>query len=151
MTCSFDKTVKIWDLENQKPNLVHTRDMGLGKLFASSFCPDAPMVIAVAGGKGKVEVFDAGQIQNVRRRFESRINAATAQAQAQAAAAAGLDAAPSHAFTLTDQLTAQATAALDAEATIAAAAAAEAAKAAAAAASNGSANKKKKNKNKNKK
>ena len=73
VTCSFDKTAKIWDLTNQKPSLVHTRDMGIGKLFAVSFCPDVPYSVAVAGGKGKVEVWNTSGLTAVRKRFDGRL------------------------------------------------------------------------------
>lgn len=73
VTCSFDKTVKIWDVLDQRPSLVHTRDMGMGKLFAASFCPDVPYSVAVAGGKGKVDVWNTSNLTAVRKRFDSRL------------------------------------------------------------------------------
>jgi len=73
VTCSFDKTAKIWDVLDQRPSLVHTRDMGMGKLFAASFCPDVPYSVAVAGGKGKVDVWNTSNLTAVRKRFDSRL------------------------------------------------------------------------------
>ena len=43
------------------------------KLFAVSFCPVVPYAVAVAGGKGKVEIWNIANLAAVRRRFDDRI------------------------------------------------------------------------------
>ncbi|RUP04125.1 WD40-repeat-containing domain protein [Jimgerdemannia flammicorona] len=72
VTGSVDKIVKVWDVKDSKPRMVTSRDLGLGKIFSASFCPDAPFHLAVAGSKGQVQVWDLSSNAGVRRAFEGR-------------------------------------------------------------------------------
>ncbi|PWN28413.1 WD40 repeat-like protein, partial [Jaminaea rosea] len=81
VTAGLDRQVKLWNLEpspggGPKPksiSLVASRDVGAGKVFAASFSPDEPLVIAAAGSSGKVKVWDAGQAKGVASVFGERV------------------------------------------------------------------------------
>lgn len=74
VTGSTDKQVKIWDTANDRPNLVVTRKLEVGKVFSTSFAPDAEVSfrLAVAGSKGVVQVWDTSTNAAVRRAFAGR-------------------------------------------------------------------------------
>ena len=57
-TGSVDKTVKIWDISEGRPNCVVTKNMDLGGVFAVKFCPDAAFLLGIGGAKGKTVVWD---------------------------------------------------------------------------------------------
>ncbi|CAG7970992.1 unnamed protein product [Penicillium salamii] len=75
VTGSTDKTVKLWNVEDDKPSLVVTRKLEVGKVFSTSFAPDQEVGfrLAVAGSKGSVQVWDSSTNAGVRRAFVSRI------------------------------------------------------------------------------
>ncbi|KAJ5565708.1 RRNA processing protein Pwp1 [Penicillium sp. DV-2018c] len=75
VTGSTDKQVKLWNVENDKPNLVVTRKLEVGKVFSTSFAPDQEVSfrLAVAGSKGNVQIWDASTNAAVRRAFVSRL------------------------------------------------------------------------------
>ncbi|KAL1920972.1 uncharacterized protein VTP21DRAFT_11607 [Calcarisporiella thermophila] len=72
VTGSGDKTVKIWDLKDNKPSMVLSRDLGVGKVFSAAFCPDSPFQLALAGSKGHVQIWDISSNAGVRRAFDGR-------------------------------------------------------------------------------
>ncbi|CAI2178876.1 12936_t:CDS:10, partial [Funneliformis geosporum] len=74
VTGSTDKLVKVWDVKDMKPNMVTSRDLGVGKVFASQFCPDSPFQIAVAGSEGKVFIWDLSNNVGFRNSFKGRNN-----------------------------------------------------------------------------
>ena len=39
-TGSTDKTVKLWNVTENGPSMVVSRDLGVGKVFSTSFAPD---------------------------------------------------------------------------------------------------------------
>ncbi|KAJ5167746.1 WD repeat-containing protein [Penicillium canariense] len=75
VTGSTDKEVKLWNVENDKPSLVVTRKLDVGKVFSTAFAPDAEVSfrLAVAGSKGTVQIWDASTNGAVRRAFVSRM------------------------------------------------------------------------------
>ncbi|KAJ5584639.1 uncharacterized protein N7459_004439 [Penicillium hispanicum] len=75
VTGSTDKEVKLWNVENDKPSLVVSRKLDVGKVFSTGFGPDAEVSfrLAVAGSKGTVQIWDASTNGAVRRAFVSRI------------------------------------------------------------------------------
>lgn len=75
VTGSTDKEVKLWNVENDKPSLVVSRKLDVGKVFSTGFAPDAEVSfrLAVAGSKGTVQIWDASTNGAVRRTFVSRM------------------------------------------------------------------------------
>ncbi|KAJ3329329.1 hypothetical protein HDU76_008125 [Blyttiomyces sp. JEL0837] len=57
-TGSADKTVKIWSTKDDQLKCLVSRDLNVGKVFAANFCPDSDLLLAVAGGKGTMTVWN---------------------------------------------------------------------------------------------
>jgi len=75
-TGSTDKTVKLWNIQPTGPSMVVSRDdLGLGKIFSTSFAPDAEVAfrLAVAGSKGEVKVWDTSTNAGVRKAFATKL------------------------------------------------------------------------------
>ncbi|KAK6359935.1 hypothetical protein TWF696_001061 [Orbilia brochopaga] len=74
-TGSTDKTVKLWNVADQKPSMVVTRELDVGKIFSVSFAPDREVGfrLAVAGSQGVVKVWDTSTNAAVRRIFADRV------------------------------------------------------------------------------
>ncbi|PLW35652.1 hypothetical protein PCASD_10241 [Puccinia coronata f. sp. avenae] len=72
----LDKTVKVWNLEDKSGaptlSMVVSRDLGVGKVFSVSFCPDDPTTVAVAGSKGSLQIWDLATNAGVRSVFRDR-------------------------------------------------------------------------------
>lgn len=75
VTGSSDKQVKIWDTANDRPSMVVSRNLEVGKVFSTSFAPDPEVNfrLAVAGSKGVVQVWDTSTNAAVRRVFAGRL------------------------------------------------------------------------------
>ncbi|KAF2436650.1 WD40 repeat-like protein, partial [Tothia fuscella] len=75
VTGSTDKEVKLWNIQSTGPSMVVSRNLGVGKVFATSFAPDDEVGfrLAVAGSKGDVQVWDTSTNAAVRRIFAERI------------------------------------------------------------------------------
>ena len=91
---SVDKTVKLWDVSNlQKidptpfssgsadmgaalqgvePHVVMYKTMNVGKLFALQYYTDDPFVLATAGDKGSVAVWECDEAETVKNYFQDR-------------------------------------------------------------------------------
>jgi len=78
-TGSTDKQVKLWNVEDNKPRLVVSRKLDVGKVFSTTFGPDPEVSfrLAVAGSKGVVQVWDTSTNAAVRRTFAGRLPAFT--------------------------------------------------------------------------
>ena len=70
-TGSTDKKVKLWDVSGDAPALLEAQDLKVGAIFAASFaCDEAlPGVLAVAGAKGTVSVWEVGAAESVATRW----------------------------------------------------------------------------------
>ncbi|GAA5941813.1 WD40 repeat domain-containing protein [Sporobolomyces koalae] len=80
VTGGTDNMVKVWNLEDTKAgkrniSLVTARDLGVGKVFSASFCPDDPTTLAVAGSKANLQLWDTSTNPGVRTVFGDRLKA----------------------------------------------------------------------------
>ncbi|EEH42906.2 rRNA-processing protein PWP1 [Paracoccidioides brasiliensis Pb18] len=75
VTGSNDKQVKLWNVQDNKPNMVVSRKLEVGKVFSTTFAPDQEVSfrLAVAGSKGVVQIWDTSTNAAVRRVFASRL------------------------------------------------------------------------------
>ena len=96
-TASIDKTVKLWDtsviqktatqaatnaiknnstmIQNNPeltPYLIMYKTMNVGKLFSLQYYMDDPYVLATAGDKGSVAVWECDEAETVRNYFQNR-------------------------------------------------------------------------------
>lgn len=76
-TGSTDKQVKLWSVQDNKPSMVVSRKLEVGKVFSTTFAPDQEVSfrLAVAGSKGVVQVWDTSTNAAVRRAFAGRLDA----------------------------------------------------------------------------
>ncbi|GMH10507.1 hypothetical protein Nepgr_012348 [Nepenthes gracilis] len=68
---STDKMVKLWDLSNNQPSCVSSRNPKAGAIFSISFSEDSPFLLAIGGSKGKLELWDTLSDVAVARRYSS--------------------------------------------------------------------------------
>ncbi|OTA64696.1 WD40 repeat-like protein [Hypoxylon sp. EC38] len=75
-TGSTDKTVKLWNIQPTGPAMVVSRNLDVGKVFATNFAPDAEVAfrLAVAGSKGTMHVWDTSTNAAVRQAFAHKIS-----------------------------------------------------------------------------
>ncbi|KAL1979065.1 hypothetical protein VTN96DRAFT_7156 [Rasamsonia emersonii] len=80
VTGSTDKQVKLWNVQDNKPSMVVSRKLDVGKVFSTTFAPDPEVSfrLAVAGSKGVVQVWDTSTNAAVRRTFAGRLPATAA-------------------------------------------------------------------------
>jgi periodic tryptophan protein 1 len=57
-TASTDKVAKLWDVSDNKPKLLASMEPKLGAIFSAGFSRDVPYLLAMAGAKGAVGVWD---------------------------------------------------------------------------------------------
>ncbi|CAI6272594.1 unnamed protein product [Periconia digitata] len=76
-TGSTDKQVKLWNTQSTTggPSMVVSRDLGVGKVFSTTFAPDKEVGfrLAVAGSKGAVQIWDTSTNAAVRAAFATRV------------------------------------------------------------------------------
>jgi len=70
-TCSTDKIIKLWDLNSGKPSLLAQHSPQVGAIFACGFSPSVPYLVAAAGSKGTVAVWDIMSESVVRDKYGS--------------------------------------------------------------------------------
>ncbi|KAG5942231.1 hypothetical protein E4U53_007283 [Claviceps sorghi] len=76
-TGSTDKTVKLWNIQPTGPSMVVSRNLDVGKVFATTFAPDAEVGfrLAVAGSNGNMQVWDTSTNAAVRQVFAQKVPA----------------------------------------------------------------------------
>ncbi|RPD74959.1 WD40 repeat-like protein [Lentinus tigrinus ALCF2SS1-7] len=78
-TGGTDKVVKVWnvaddqDTGKRQVSLVISRDLGVGKVFSTSWSPDDPLTLAAAGSKAKLQVWDIGANAGARKVLGSKL------------------------------------------------------------------------------
>lgn len=74
-TGSTDKQVKLWNVQASGPSMVVSRDLGVGKVFSTTFAPDKEVGfrLAVAGSKGAVQIWDTSTNAAVRSAFATKV------------------------------------------------------------------------------
>jgi periodic tryptophan protein 1 len=76
VTGSDDKKVKLWNVSNNKPNMVVSRNLEVGRVFAAQFGPDTEVAfrLSVAGSKGVLQVWDTSTNAAVRNAFAGKVS-----------------------------------------------------------------------------
>ena len=69
LTASSDKTVKVWDIRDNKPAIVHSQDLKMGELHCAQSCPDASLIFAI-GGEREFRVFNLKKNAMVAKCFD---------------------------------------------------------------------------------
>jgi periodic tryptophan protein 1 len=74
-TGSEDKRVKLWNVQNNTPSMVVSRNVEVGRIFAAYFAPDREVSfrLSVAGSKGQLQVWDTSTNAGVRHAFANRV------------------------------------------------------------------------------
>eukprot|EP00743_Colponemidia_sp_Colp-15_P003552 GILK01003833.1.p1 GENE.GILK01003833.1~~GILK01003833.1.p1 ORF type:complete len:507 (-),score=111.28 GILK01003833.1:211-1677(-) len=72
-TCSLDKTVKIWDVADNKPKCVASKQMNIGKVLCLSFYKDSPFLLSAGGSTGQLAVWDTLENKGVQHAFSKRV------------------------------------------------------------------------------
>ena len=74
-TGSDDKKVKLWNIKDNVPSLVVSRNLEVGRIFTAQFAPDPEVAfrLSVAGSKGQLQVWDISTNPAVRNAFANRV------------------------------------------------------------------------------
>nr|KAG5711063.1 hypothetical protein BaRGS_013797 [Batillaria attramentaria] len=72
VTTSEDKTMKVWDVEGDKPSQILSRNLRMNELQCVGCCPEAPFVFAF-GGESELKVWDVRESAAVRKHFLKRM------------------------------------------------------------------------------
>jgi periodic tryptophan protein 1 len=74
-TGSDDKQVKLWNVSDNRPSMVVSRNLDVGRVFSAQFAPDAEVAfrLSVAGSNGTLQVWDTSTNAAVRRAFSARV------------------------------------------------------------------------------
>ncbi|XP_052114390.1 uncharacterized WD repeat-containing protein C17D11.16-like [Arachis duranensis] len=70
-TGSMDKMVMLWDLSNNQPSVVASKNSNAVTVFSISFSEDNPFVLAIGGLEGKLQVWDTLSESAVSQRYEN--------------------------------------------------------------------------------
>lgn len=75
VTGSSDKQVKLWNVQPSGPSMVVSRDLGVGRVFSTTFAPDKEVGfrLAVAGSKGALQIWDTSTNPAIRHAFAGRV------------------------------------------------------------------------------
>lgn len=75
VTGSTDKQVKLWNIQESGPSMVVSRDLGVGRVFSTTFAPDKEVGfrLSVAGSKGSVQIWDTSTNAAVRAAFANKV------------------------------------------------------------------------------
>ena len=80
VTCSIDKTVKLWDTRNvtpgSTPRLCGQKEMNVGKLYTASFYPSSQWLLACGGSGNELCVWDMEGEDAIQKRFSAETSAA---------------------------------------------------------------------------
>ncbi|KAJ4480763.1 WD40-repeat-containing domain protein [Lentinula lateritia] len=81
VTGGSDKLVKVWNIEQNEGgknnvSLVQSRDLGVGKVFSTSFSPDSPLTVAAGGSKAKLQIWDVASNAGARKAFGGKLREA---------------------------------------------------------------------------
>lgn len=78
VTGSDDKKVKLWNIQDNKPSLVVTRNFDVGRIFATQFAPDPEVSfrLSIAGSRGQLQIWDTSTNADVRGAFGKRVKIA---------------------------------------------------------------------------
>ena len=68
VTCSDDKEVKVWDIRDNAPKIVHTQTPKIGVIHCCAGCPDAGLVFAV-GGERELKVVNFNKNSSITSHF----------------------------------------------------------------------------------
>ena len=73
-TGSDDKQVKLWNVRENKPSMVVSRNLDVGRVFSAQFAPDNEVAfrLSVAGSRGGIQVWDTSTNAAVRRAFSGQ-------------------------------------------------------------------------------
>lgn len=69
---STDKMVKLWDLSNNQPSCIASKNPKAGAVFSVSFSVDNPFWLAIGGSKGKLEVWDTFSEAGVEKKYVNK-------------------------------------------------------------------------------
>lgn len=72
---STDKEVKLWNIHPSGPSMIVSRNLGVGRVFSTTFAPDQEVGfrLAVAGSQGAVQIWDTSTNAAVRRSFADKV------------------------------------------------------------------------------
>lgn len=75
VTGSEEKKVKLWNVVDNKPAMVVSRNLEVGRVFSTQFAPDVEVAfsLCVAGSKGAVQVWDTSTNAAVRKVFAGKV------------------------------------------------------------------------------
>ncbi|KAK7107363.1 hypothetical protein V1264_015302 [Littorina saxatilis] len=79
VTTAEDKTMKVWDIQDNKPSLIFSRNLQINEIHCVGCCPEAPFVFAFGGGVREPKVWDIRESAAVRHHFLNRMPAKLAQ------------------------------------------------------------------------
>ena len=72
---STDKETKLWNAQPDGPSMVVSRNFDVGKVFSTKFASDSAVafLLAVAGSKGAMQIWDTSTNAAVRHAFANRV------------------------------------------------------------------------------